>query len=696
MNSKKVAVGLGLSMQMILGNSGVGAVPLALATVAAIARPAEATVLSNWAFDSGTRQLQVVLPNGITPRYFLLAEPTRIVLDIPNTDVGNIPTEQTYAGTIRSIRIAQFDNRSTRIVMELAPNTVLDPQQAQLDQIVGEDQTRWVLQPLLSGMAPSTVPDGIPVAAQMADPALEDTGPAMQFSEDDPGTPLADANQNSLLTLAEELNRPNSEADPNTLPGAPSGNSTNGEPTVSVPPLANAEAPPSAAPNVTVPPLDSGISSTPDNGSSATTPITPEASGPQDLTEDDSLAITPEEAADSVSIAVEPAGPEIADAAESAPSMPPFLAETNLDEEVTALDLPEPTAPEANHDAPETVASAPSATPPTPPTTATEPLPELAEPAAEAPSIPESVTPPPTVDSPPPAAAPDTVPDNGSSPNTVPEAAANTVPDATDDPASPPVAVPNTLPDANNNVGSEVGVDPIPDAPPFLSAPETPPAPETATTTTPVPPPPPSTAGTAPTIPFGQPLPTSSEADRQARSPNSTPPITPFADALLTAGTTLPLAYTHSQPLVLTGTEPLQEVLVLNQDVRNTSTGEVVLPRGTLVIGRFETNGTNRNFVTQALSIRGQNIPVTATSEALIGNPEVSGNTVLRNSGIGAAALTILTGFTGIGLIGGAALGAATTYVASPQTVVIEPNQVIQVTLVEDVESGDMSRVGEI
>jgi TctA family transporter len=54
-------------------------------------------------------------------------------------------------------------------------------------------------------------------------------------------------------------------------------------------------------------------------------------------------------------------------------------------------------------------------------------------------------------------------------------------------------------------------------------------------------------------------------------------------------------------------------------------------------------------------------------------------------SGIGALALTVLTGFTGVGFLGGAVLGAATAVGVAPQTIVVEPNQIIEVQILEDV-----------
>jgi hypothetical protein len=55
-----------------------------------ITLPAQAAVLNDWSFDPATRQLQVTLPTGIDPNFLLLAEPARIILNLPNTQVGNV------------------------------------------------------------------------------------------------------------------------------------------------------------------------------------------------------------------------------------------------------------------------------------------------------------------------------------------------------------------------------------------------------------------------------------------------------------------------------------------------------------------------------------------------------------------------------------------------------------------------------
>ncbi|NJO52726.1 MAG: hypothetical protein HC840_28750 [Leptolyngbyaceae cyanobacterium RM2_2_4] len=63
---------------------------------------------------------------------------------------------------------------------------------------------------------------------------------------------------------------------------------------------------------------------------------------------------------------------------------------------------------------------------------------------------------------------------------------------------------------------------------------------------------------------------------------------------------------------------------------------------------------------------------------------EVSENSLIQNSALGALALTVLGGFTGIGLLGGLAAGATATYLTAPQPAIIQPNQIVEVRLTED------------
>src|SRR5512147_3004877 len=56
---------------------------LGTSTIATLtAAPVQAAMLSGWEFDPSTQELVVTVPGGTTPRYFLAAEPARIILDL--------------------------------------------------------------------------------------------------------------------------------------------------------------------------------------------------------------------------------------------------------------------------------------------------------------------------------------------------------------------------------------------------------------------------------------------------------------------------------------------------------------------------------------------------------------------------------------------------------------------------------------
>jgi hypothetical protein len=134
---------------------------------------------------------------------------------------------------------------------------------------------------------------------------------------------------------------------------------------------------------------------------------------------------------------------------------------------------------------------------------------------------------------------------------------------------------------------------------------------------------------------------------------------------------------------VLDRPEAWYEVLVVDADVQHPNSGAVLIPAGTPVIGRFEgTESANgRRFVSQVVIQGGDRDRLAAASEPITG-ARTANEEVLRNAGIGGAAVMVVSGFSGIGLLGGAALGAAATYATEPAVVTIQPGQVIAVTVV--------------
>ncbi|PSN17184.1 hypothetical protein C7271_19095 [filamentous cyanobacterium CCP5] len=127
-----------------------------------------------------------------------------------------------------------------------------------------------------------------------------------------------------------------------------------------------------------------------------------------------------------------------------------------------------------------------------------------------------------------------------------------------------------------------------------------------------------------------------------------------------------------------------QTTLVLQEDLRD-GANRLVAPAGSQMIGHFEPTPTGQRWMSDTLVLSGGQVALTTTSDYLASSPELSAGSLALNSGIGALAVAVLTGFTGFGLIGGAVVGATTAVGTAPQTIVIHPNEVIEVRVLSEV-----------
>ncbi|NEP63785.1 MAG: AMIN domain-containing protein, partial [Symploca sp. SIO2G7] len=82
--------------------------------------------------------------------FFLMAEPPRLILDIPDTHIGEVQPDQSYDGVVQNIRVAQHTPEHLRIVIELAPDIVLAPEQADIQFDDRNGQRHWRFRPLLA------------------------------------------------------------------------------------------------------------------------------------------------------------------------------------------------------------------------------------------------------------------------------------------------------------------------------------------------------------------------------------------------------------------------------------------------------------------------------------------------------------------------------------------------------------------
>jgi hypothetical protein len=123
--------------------------------------------LNEWHFNPKALLLEVNLSAGTTPTYFYLAQPPRLVVDIPNTKLGYVPTQKNYSGAIQRIRVSQLKTDVTRMVLDLAPGTVLDPKQVQLQPVSKKNHTRWILRPIIAKKSTNPVkPQSSPPTSQ--------------------------------------------------------------------------------------------------------------------------------------------------------------------------------------------------------------------------------------------------------------------------------------------------------------------------------------------------------------------------------------------------------------------------------------------------------------------------------------------------------------------------------------------------
>ncbi|MGV0103079.1 AMIN domain-containing protein [Nostoc sp. DSM 114160] len=239
---------------------------IALETFTTAATPG--AKLNNWRFSPKTQQLEINLSAGTTPRYFYLAQPSRLVVDLPNTKLGKVTMQQNYSGAIKSIRVSQLNANDTRIVLDLAAGTIFNPKKVQLQPISRKNSTRWVLRPVISGKttavkpgksAPSAKkqpqalqkpPSNLPVTTYPQSPSLTVTPPSNEL----PSTITTNSGQPFVTVPALNSNtsspsqQPASILPPPSFPNQPD-NLNN------IPPLGISEFPVPTIPNAPDPPI---------------------------------------------------------------------------------------------------------------------------------------------------------------------------------------------------------------------------------------------------------------------------------------------------------------------------------------------------------------------------------------------------------------------------------------------------------
>lgn len=108
-----------------------------------LSSPAEAAKLQSWNFDANRNQLDFKTNSAVQPKAQLIFNPMRLVIDLPGVKLDRPTVKQELGGTIRSIRVGQFDEQTARVVIELSPGYRIDPEKVKFQ---GATPSQWSVQ----------------------------------------------------------------------------------------------------------------------------------------------------------------------------------------------------------------------------------------------------------------------------------------------------------------------------------------------------------------------------------------------------------------------------------------------------------------------------------------------------------------------------------------------------------------------
>ncbi|MFN6569215.1 serine hydrolase [Dendronalium sp. ChiSLP03b] len=103
----------------------------------------KAATIANWHFDSNRNHLNFTTDENVQPKVQLLANPTRLVIDLPGVNLGYPQVSQKVGLVTKEVRIQQLNADTTRILITLAPGYTFDPAQVKLQE---QSPNSWSLQ----------------------------------------------------------------------------------------------------------------------------------------------------------------------------------------------------------------------------------------------------------------------------------------------------------------------------------------------------------------------------------------------------------------------------------------------------------------------------------------------------------------------------------------------------------------------
>ena len=129
--------------------------------------------LEYWRFNARLSRLEIITDAAVRPNVQLIGNPTRLVVDLPNTDAG-LSKSQTIGSFVREIRVGQFTPQTARMVVELGADYTMRPREIKVRSLA---PNRWFVQlPKLQPYSDQLPPANGSVAISVPEPTSPTSG----------------------------------------------------------------------------------------------------------------------------------------------------------------------------------------------------------------------------------------------------------------------------------------------------------------------------------------------------------------------------------------------------------------------------------------------------------------------------------------------------------------------------------------
>jgi N-acetylmuramoyl-L-alanine amidase len=124
-----------------------------------VSLPASAAEILSWQYNGSENRIDFSTSSAVKPEAQMLANPSRLIVDLPDTRLNQPTSSQVLNNGIKSLRVGQVDPDRTRMVLELDPGYTIDPQQV---LIQASTSKQWSVQ-LPTPQPLQSFPRGAPV-----------------------------------------------------------------------------------------------------------------------------------------------------------------------------------------------------------------------------------------------------------------------------------------------------------------------------------------------------------------------------------------------------------------------------------------------------------------------------------------------------------------------------------------------------